>query len=714
MDLSFITSQLPLTNSALIFFIVLTIILFAPIILDRLHIPHIIGLIFSGMVIGPHGFNLLEYDASFEIFGNVGLLYLMFLVGLEMSISDFNKNKKRGISYGIITFLIPLLSGLAVSHYILGLNWIASALLSTIYASHTLISFPIVTRYGVAKSRSVSIAIAGTVIAVIIALTTMAVIIGIAEGGVGALYWIKFAAGVIIYGAAIIYIYPRLTRWFFKKYSDNVSQFIFILSLVFAAAYLAQLVGLVGIIGAFFAGIILTRYIPAVSPLMNRLEFVGNALFIPYFLIGVGMMINLRGFTSWHSIWVALTMTAVAIISKWVSAYIMQKIFRLTSSEGRMLFGLSSAKAAATLAVVLIGYEMELFDASILNGAILMILISCTISALFTERAAKEIALSTMSEEENVNPEKLPQKILVSISNPMTADLLVNMAMVMKNPKVKQPLYFLNVVNEARHDNPSSAKISNNLLTHASKIAASADIKVETITRFSMNVASGIVHTMKEKGISELLIGIHHKANIADSFFGTTTEAILKGTNKTVLIAKSIIPTNTLTRIIVYIPEKAEYETGFGTWVSRIANMATQLGCKTIFYGHRDTLGQIKGRLIRNKQNIRAEYHIMDKWNDILMLTGVVLEDDLFIIVSARQASVSYSPNLDKLPSFLSKYFTNNNLVILYPEQFGEVGDVTYFSDPLSISVHQNHAYTNRIKKYFTSLFKSSRAGELQ
>ncbi|MBR2476155.1 MAG: cation:proton antiporter, partial [Bacteroidaceae bacterium] len=305
MDWSFITSQLPLTNSALIFFMVLTIILFAPIILDRLHIPHIIGLIFSGMVIGPHGFNLLEYDASFEIFGNVGLLYLMFLVGLEMSISDFNKNKKRGISYGIITFLIPLLSGLVVSHYIFGLNWVASALLSTIYASHTLISFPIVTRYGVAKSRSVSIAIAGTVIAVIVALTTMAVIIGIAEGGVGALYWIKFAAGVIIYGAAIIYIYPRLTRWFFKKYNDNVSQFIFILSLVFAAAYLAQLVGLVGIIGAFFAGIILTRYIPAVSPLMNRLEFVGNALFIPYFLIGVGMMINLRGLTSWHSIWVA-------------------------------------------------------------------------------------------------------------------------------------------------------------------------------------------------------------------------------------------------------------------------------------------------------------------------------------------------------------------------------------------------------------------------
>lgn len=714
MDWSFISLELPLTNSALIFFIVLTIILFAPIILDRLHIPHIIGLIFSGMLIGPYGFNLLEYDASFEIFGNVGLLYLMFLVGLEMSISDFKKNKKGGICFGIITFVVPLLAGLAVSHYGLGLNWVASSLLSTMYASHTLISFPIVSRYGIVKSRSVSIAIAGTVIAVIAALTMMAVVLGIAGGGAGALYWIKFALGVIAYGALVIYFYPRITRWFFKKYSDNVSQFIFILALVFAAAYLAEIVGLVGIIGAFFAGIVLTRYIPSVSPLMNRLEFVGNALFIPYFLIGVGMMINLRVFTSWHSIWVALLMTAVAVFSKWLSAIIMQKSFKLSSAEGRILFGLSSAKAAATLAVVLIGYNMNLFDAYILNGAILMILISCTISALFTEGAAKEIALTMLNEEDNTKTDKLPQKILVSVSNPMTADLLVNMAMVMKNPKVKLPLYFLNVINEARHDNPSASKISENLLTHASKIAASADIPVETLTRYSMNVASGIVHTIKEKNISELLLGIHHKANIADSFFGSTTEAILKGTNKTVFIAKSIIPTNTLTRIIVYIPEKAEYETGFGAWVSRIANMATQLGCKTIFYGHRDTLGQIKGRLIREKRNIRVEYHIMDKWNDILMLTGVVLEDDLFIIVSARQSSVSYSPNLDKLPSFLSKYFANNNIVILYPEQFGEVGDVTYFSDPLAISVHQNHAYLNRIKKYFTSLFKSSRAGELQ
>ena len=499
MDWSLITSQLPLTNSALIFFIVLTIILFAPIILDRLHIPHIIGLIFSGMLIGPYGFNILEYDASFEIFGNVGLLYLMFLVGLEMSISDFNKNKKRGISFGFITFIIPLLAGLVVSHYALKLSWIASALLSTIYASHTLISFPIVSRYGVAKSRAVSTAIAGTVIAVVIALTTMAVVIGIAEGGAGAIYWIKFAIGVILYGTVIIYTYPRITRWFFKKYNDNVSQFIFILSLVFAAAYLAELVGLVGIIGAFFAGIILTRYIPAVSPLMNRLEFVGNALFIPYFLIGVGMMINLHGFTSWYSIYVALIMTAVAVASKWISAYVMQKAFRMSSSEGRMLFGLSSAKAAATLAVVLIGYEMKLFDSTILNGAILMILISCTVSALFTEKAAKEIALSSMNDDETTKTEKLPEKILVSVSNPMTAELLVNMALVMKNPKVKNPLYFLNVVNEARHDNPASAKISDNLLTHASKIAASADVKVETISRFSMNVASGIIHTMKEK-----------------------------------------------------------------------------------------------------------------------------------------------------------------------------------------------------------------------
>ncbi|MEG1999020.1 MAG: cation:proton antiporter, partial [Bacteroidales bacterium] len=476
-------------------------------------------------------------------------------------------------------------------------------------------------------------------------------------------------------------------------------------ALVFAAAYLDEWIGLVGIIGAFFAGIILTRYIPAVSPLMNRIEFVGNALFIPYFLIGVGMMINLRGFTSWYSIWVAMVMIVVAILSKWIAAWVMQKHFGLSQRSRNMIFGLSSAKAAATLAAVLIGYKVGLFDAAIFNGAILMILVTCTVSAFVTEEAAKEIALGAMSGEGGASVPDDAEKILIPISNPLTTDLLVNLALIMKNPRLKVPLCLLNVINDARQDNPSARKISENTLLHASKIVTAADTPVETISRYDMNVAAGIIHTIKEKGISEVLLGLHYKANIADTFLGIKAETLLKGSSKMVLIAKMQIPANTITRIVLVVPEKAEYETGFAKWVNRIANMASQLGCRVIFYGQSATLMQIKGRLLEANSNIRAEFQIMDKWGDILMLTGVVLDDDLFVIVSSRPASVSYNPDFEKLPSFLSRYFSGNNIVVLYPEQFGEEGELTFFSDPLAINVRQNHEFITHIRNYLRSFF---------
>lgn len=709
MDAASLFPSLPITNSALIFFVVLTIILFAPILLNRLHIPHIIGLIFAGMIVGPYGINLLAYDAGFKIFGNVGLLYLMFLVGLEMSASDFKKNKREGIVFGIYTFMVPMILGLLTSRYMLGLGWLASFLLASVYASHTLIAFPIVSRYGVTKVRSVSISIAGAVITVVGALIVMAVVVGIAGGGTDMFVWVRLVVGTALYSALLLYSYPRITRWFFKKYNDQVSQFVFILALVFAAAYLAEWIGLVNIIGAFFAGIILTRYIPAVSPLMNRIEFVGNALFIPYFLIGVGMIINLRGLTSWHSILIALVMIVVAIVSKWIAAWMMRKSFNLSRRSGNMIFGLSVAQAAATLAAVLIGYEVGLFDDAILNGAILMILVTCAVSAFVTEEAAKEIALGLMSGDGQTKQADNTEKILVPVSNPLSTDLLINLALVLKNPRSRIPLCLLNVINDARQDNPAAGKISENTLLQASKIAAAADTPVETISRYDMNVAGGIIHTIKERRISEVLLGLHHKANIADTFFGVKTEALLKGSNKMVLIAKMHIPANTVTRIVVAVPEKAEYETGFAKWVNRAANMASQLGCRIIFYGHQDTLMQIKGRLLKAKRNIRAEFQMMDKWGDILMLTGVVLEDDLFMVVSARPASVSYNPDFEKLPSFLSRYFCSSNLVVLYPEQFGEEGELTFFSDPLAMNVGQNHDFMTYIRNNVRSIFSKKR-----
>ena len=319
-------ATLPIENPVLIFFIVLVIILFAPILLNRIRVPHIIGLIIAGVIIGPNGLNLLARDSSFEIFGNVGILYLMFLAGLEIDMYDFKKSKKDGIIFGLYTFLIPMILGTAISYYTLHLNLMTSILLASMYASHTLIAYPIISRYGISRSRAVPITIAGTIFTVLGALIILAVISGMVRGDLTEFFWLRLSVNITIYSIAILYIYPRLTRWFFKTYNDNVTQFIFILALVFLASYMAQVIGLEAILGAFFAGIVLNRFIPNVSPLMNRLEFVGNALFIPYFLIGVGMLIDLRViFKSTETIIVAVNMSVVATICKWLAAWLTQK-----------------------------------------------------------------------------------------------------------------------------------------------------------------------------------------------------------------------------------------------------------------------------------------------------------------------------------------------------------------------------------------------------
>lgn len=715
MDLSALFPTLPFTNPVLIFFIVLTIILFAPLLLNRLRIPHIIGLIIAGMIVGPNGLGLLLRDSSFEIFGKVGLLYLMFLAGLEMDINDFKKNKIQGISFGIYTFLIPMLLGTLSGHYLLNFSWTSSILLASMYASHTLVAYPIVSRYGLSRIRSVTITIAGTIITVILALLILAVIAGMYRGTINPLFWIRLVSSITLFCVFVIYAYPRVTRWFFKKYDDNVSQFIFILAMVFAAAFLSELAGLEGIIGAFMAGVVLNRYIPGVSPLMNRIEFVGNALFIPYFLIGVGMLIDLRVvFSSGEALFVATVMSIVATGTKWLAAWLTQKSFRMSKTDCTMMFGLSNGQAAATLAAVLIGYEIiigtdtaghpiRLLNENVLNGTIIMILITCTISSFITEKACRETVTQQMQEENEKQPETTlsAERILIPVANPATIEYLIHLALMLKNPKKKSPLYALHVTDDKPngHENSYTARFALGL---AAKTASAADTKVEVISRYDLNVASGILHTMKEKEISEVVIGLHWKANIVDTFFGTKTETLLKGTNKTIFITKCTTPINTTTRIVIAVPEKAEYETGFVQWVNRISNIACQIGCRAIFYAHRQTIPQIRAALAKSSFQIRSEFEVMDDWNDLILLTKVVLPDDLFVIVCARHTSMSYTSDFDQLPLILSRYFADNNLVVLYPEQFGKQNEIVFFSDPLSMDVQRDYTKFIRLRQFFS------------
>jgi nucleotide-binding universal stress UspA family protein len=569
-----------------------------------------------------------------------------------------------------------------------------------------------VSRYGLSKLRSVNITIGGTAITVTLALIVLAVIGGIYKGTSDGLYWLFLVGKVAVLGAVIIYFFPRIGRSFFRKYDDNVMQFIFVLAMVFLGGGLMEFVGMEGILGAFLAGLVLNRLIPHVSPLMNRLEFVGNALFIPYFLIGVGMIIDVRSlFTGGEALKVAVVMTLVATFSKWLAAFVTQKAFRMNSNECSMMFGLSNAQAAATLAAVLIGHNIilengeRLLNDDVLNGTVVMILFTCVISSFVTERAARRFALHQELQETTPENKKRRESILIPIANPETIENLMNLALVVRNPKRHTRMMALNVINDSNaHNNSRQAEGQRNL-EKAAAVASAADVKIDMVSRYDLNIASGIIHTAKEYDATDIIIGLHHKSNIVDSFFGSLTENLVKGSHREVMIARFLMPVNTLRRIIVAVPPKAEYETGFGKWVEHCCRISSLLGCRIQFFACEATLRQVEAAVINLSGTTLAEYSKLDSWDDLLLLTGQVNFDHLLIVVCARRGSISFDTSFEKLPNQLAHYFSNNSLIVLFPEQYGEPQEIVSFSDPRG---HNESQHYDKMGSWIYKWFKKN------
>ena len=683
---------LPVTDPTWIFLLVLLIILFAPILLNKLRIPHIIGMILAGLVIGEHGFNILVRDSSFELFGKVGLYYIMFLAGLEMNMGDFKKNRGKAVMLGLLAFVIPIGIGLVTNMMLLKYSLVTSILLASMYASHTLVAYPIVIRYGVSRHRSVSIAVGGTAVTDTLTLLVLAVVGGLFKGESGGLFWLWLVVKVIFLGALIMYSFPRIGRWFFRRYDDNVMQFIFVLAMVFLGAGLMEFVGMEGILGAFLAGLVLNRLIPHVSPLMNHLEFVGNALFIPYFLIGVGMLIDIHViFGQGDALKVAAVMIVVALVGKWIASWLTQKIYKMAPIKRELMFGLSNAQAAATLAAVLVGYNIilpngeRLLNEDVLNGTVLLILVTCVVSSFITERAARKIAMceAHLEEERTVEAER----ILIPVANPDTIEYLMNLSLLIRDTKQKDNLLALNVIN----DNNTSEGLElrgKRYLEKAAMITASADVPLRQITRYDLNIASGIIHTAKEYEVTDVIIGLHRKVNIVDSFFGMLAENLLKGLHREVMIAKFLIPINTIRRIIIAVPPKAEYEAGFQKWVEHFCRMGGTLGCRVHFFANEETTVQLQALVKKKYGQTLTDFSRLDDWGDLLILTGQVNYDHLLVVISARRGSISYDSSFEKLPAQLSKYFSNNSLIVLYPDQLGEPQDAVSFSNPRNEAQH--------------------------
>lgn len=680
------------TQPVQIFFIVLAVILLAPVVFNMLKIPHLIGLILAGLVIGPYGLGVVASDSSFAVFGQVGLLYLMFLAGLEIDMFNLRLNLKRGLLFGAMTLFIPLLLGVASSLWLLHLDWQTSLLLGAVYASHTLLAYPVVTRYGIAKARPVLVAVVGTIIAVIGALLVIAVVVNVHNYGIDSYFGLlRLIAGLFGFVIAVMWLYPRITRWFFNKYSDKVTQYAYVLTMVFLAAAVSQLIGLEPVLGAFLAGLVLNRYVPASSPLMGSIEFVGNAIFIPYFLISVGMMINLRVVLNPDTLMVAAVMLTVAIVSKWIPARISAKISNMSVADEGVMFGLTAAHTAVALAVVTLGHEMGLLDQRVLNATILVILITCALAPIITNINAPRVKMAMIHQADeardtqHLSASNRINNTLVPCDGIRSAQELTELAVLMRNLAGHSSLYALNVRNE---NTPPARLRSRETLQAANRVAQAADTPVTCLERYDINVATGILNVIEERDITEIILGLHRRMSFIDSFFGAKVEQLLKSTNKMMLISRLIGNLSTTARIVVYAPAKAEYESGFTRWVRAVARLTTQLGCRVIFCCTDSVQPLIRGVLYQENYDVRCEFYPCDSWDDFITFSPRVRDDDLLFVISARPSTVSYSPYMAEMPTFLQRYFASNSIVVIYPEQFGEnTMPLMSFTDPLSSDI---------------------------
>ena len=674
----------PITDPTLTFFVVLLIILLAPIIMGKLRIPHIIGMVLAGVVVGKYGLNILVRDNSFELFGRVGLYYIMFLAALEMDMESIRKNRNRLLIFALLTFTVPLLLTYFMGIHLLNYGITASLLLGCIMASNTLVAYPIVSRYGLQRKPSVTLSVGSSIISLIFSLIMLAAIVASnkGEGSIG--FWLFFVSKFVIYCAAAIFLLPRLTRWFLRRYSDAVMQFIFVLASLFLCAALSAAIGLEGIFGAFLSGLILNRYIPSVSPLKNRLEFIGNAVFIPYFLIGVGMLINVRLlFTGGGILWAVICITLFGTLGKAIAAYAACLGFRMPISSGHMMFGMTSAHAAGAIAMVMVGMNLlgedgaPLVSAQMLNAVIVMILFTCIISSVITEQSAQRIILRDKELPVEAHRKANDQRILVPVKYPEYAEQLMNMAILMLNRKQTRGLVALNVVYDGEHMHRNMEQ-GNQLLEQMTQYCAGSDIQIQTQTRIAANIANGIKHAFKEFQATEILIGMHTHKEVSTKFWGEFHQSLFNGLNQQITMARLAQPLNTIRRIQVAVPSRAEFEPGFYRWLERLSRIAGNLECRIQFHGRTETLSLVNEYIKNRHPQVRADYSNMDHWNELPKLANDVADDHLFVIVTARKGTVSYKNALEYLPDEVQRYFNGKNLVIIFPDQYGDQEVMTY------------------------------------
>lgn len=661
--------QLPLQSPILIFSLILFIILLAPILLRPIKVPSVVGLICAGILIGPHGLNILEQSLFVEVFSTIGLLYIMFLAGLDLNLIEFKANRNKSYVFGALTFFIPLGLGFPVCHYLLGMDFYASFLVAAIFATHTLVTYPTVSNYGISKDLSVAITVGGTILTDTAVLISLAIILGSHSGHIGAEFWVRLIISIALFSLFMFWVVPRFAGWFFQKMDQHKhAHYIFVLAVVFLAAFLADIASLEGIIGAFAAGLALNKFIPSSSALMNRIEFIGNSLFIPFFLISVGMIVDVKVlFNGFMALLIALALTVVAFAGKYIAAHATQLVFKLSRDQRFLIFGLSSAHAAATLAVVLVGYNAGIVDDSILNAIVVIILVSCVIASFVTEHAARNVGLSSdRSGSKPVDIEFEMEQILVPISTTTPVENLLHLAVLIKEKKSIHPLAIVNVVpnTEEAEEHVAAAKKA---MTEFSSEISDADVDLNVMATIDHNPAIGISRTAREIAANIILMNWSQKAGVMRKIINNNIDSILYHTNKTLFMCNLQYPITNHTGIFVVLPQFAEFEPEFNYAIEKIARLSIELSLPVALHCNTNTYNAIRKFTKAQDLTLDMKFREFTAWEDFFVVFRKLSEKDLIILMSARKGNISHNVYLDALPEKLERHLNGFSKILVYP-----------------------------------------------
>ncbi|MDG5760959.1 cation:proton antiporter [Natronococcus sp. A-GB1] len=662
---------IPFDDPILIFGLAMVIFLVAPLALKRYRLPGIVGIILVGAAIGPNGVHLLERDATIQLLGEVGLVYLMFVAGLEINLNQFVEYRGRSVVFGLLSFLIPQAVGTVVGVYLLDLTLAAASLFAAIFASHTLLAYPVVNRLGIANNEAVTATIGGTILTDTLALLVLAVVIASTDGALDAAFWLQLGVGLTVFFVGIWLLVPRLGRWFFRGHAEeSYFEFLFVMAVLFLCAFLAELAGVEHIVGAFLAGLALNRLVPETGPLMNRIEFVGNALFIPFFLLSVGMLVDARVLLAGaDTLVIAGSLIVMVFTTKYAAAWATGRLYGYDDDEVRSMFGLSVGQAAAALAIVQIGFDAGVpgFGLEMINAVVLMILVVALVSPAVVERSGGVLARNR--EQRPYDPDETPQRILVPVSSESRhAESLLDLAFAVRDARVGEPVRAVSVVRpESVARTRSRVDAAEDRLETLEKYAAGAEVPLEGRVRIDHNVASGIVRSALENRITSLVIGWDGARSREQRVFGHTIDQVLRRTTQLTLVGRIHEPLNTTRRIVLVLPPGIDRNDGFQEAVHTTKLVAERTGAPIRVLALEDDPERLEELVAAVEPDRSGAIESVADWTALRSrLREDVRAEDLVVCVSSRRDDPGWHPELQTLPKRIST-LTEDNFVIMYP-----------------------------------------------